>query len=178
MRSVKPLFYNPSMHGEPIIIAIYGQSCALAGRLCVDPEARYGPEWESSADLLILRGSRLELLTRAQDYARDPRADGGYSMKVARSIRGELLETDAEIALRLRGESIYDPRTKRELEAGSWSNRWPTIDRNGILTGSVVDSCDGFWNYEDEAMIAREEAQAGGWVVDADYGYALPPQVP
>jgi hypothetical protein len=65
-------------------------------------------------------------------------------------------------------------------EAGrdaDWTGVWPEINRDGKLTGDVVYAGDDytFLNVEDEAMIAEDEARAGGWEVDAEEGRAYQP---
>lgn len=159
-------------------IVIYAQSHTSSGFPVPASvlERHYGEDWRGSADLLVLEGSRAELLELASAYAAQRSADGGFAARVARSIRGELGENEEELVSRLTGLRLDDSRVQMELKTCSWHTRWPVVDRNLILTGQVAESgCgeDGFVNYKDEAMIHASEARAGGWIIDSD-GYARP----
>lgn len=56
----------------------------------------------------------------------------------------------------------------RLAEAGCWSDCWPEIDRDGLITGRTIGDEPGFLNVGEEAMIAEDEARAGGWTIDED----------
>jgi hypothetical protein len=72
----------------------------------------------------------------------------------------------------------YDSSAWRRLAAGGdWDGTWPVIDRDGDITGDVIDSQDSYLNVSDEAMIPADEALAGGWAIDRDDGTAEPPKV-
>jgi hypothetical protein len=60
--------------------------------------------------------------------------------------------------------------------SGDWNGTWPVVDRDGDITGDVVDSQDDYLNVEDQAMIHVDEARAGYWQVDRDEGTAEPPK--
>jgi len=71
----------------------------------------------------------------------------------------------------------HDSRQWRQMAAGGdWSGTWPVIDRDGEITGEVIDSQDGYLNVGDEAMIHADEAVAGGWSIDRAEGTAEPPR--
>lgn len=61
--------------------------------------------------------------------------------------------------------------------AFDWSNVWPVIDADGDLTGEVLGPDDGqtLRVYDDEAVIRKDVARAGGWELDSEEGYAWPP---
>jgi hypothetical protein len=63
----------------------------------------------------------------------------------------------------------------RLAEAGCWSDCWPEIDRDGLITGRTIGDEPGFLNVGEEAMIAEAEARAGGWTIDEDDCLAEPP---
>jgi hypothetical protein len=64
----------------------------------------------------------------------------------------------------------------RLAEAGCWSDCWPEIDRNGLITGRTIGDEPGFLNVADEAMIAVAEARLGRWTIDREEGRASPPE--
>ena len=71
----------------------------------------------------------------------------------------------------------YDSVMWRRLAAGGdWDGTWPVVDRDGEITGEVIDSQDGYLNVDDEAMIHADEAVAGGWSIDRAEGTAEPPK--
>ncbi len=82
----------------------------------------------------------------------------------------------ARLASEHRGCDYRSPEWAAAAEAGSWCNVWPEIDRDGHLTGRLVDSGDdGDWlNVEDEAMIHESEARLGSWRIDREEGRARP----
>jgi len=84
-----------------------------------------------------------------------------------------MYEDDQQIAAAHAGLHYNSREWRRAAGGGEWNGTWPVIDRDGRITGEVVDSADGFFNVNDEAMIPTGEAQAGGWTVDD--GYATPP---
>lgn len=157
-------------------VVVYAQSHSSSGRLVPLSvlERHYGDAWGDSADLLVLRGSRAELLDLAATYEARREADGGFAARVADSIRTQLDETEEEIVSRLVGERLDSPLVRRALDRAQWNQLWPVIDRDLCLTGEVTDASAGFLNYEDEAFIRVEEARAGGWVDAIDEGYAKP----
>ena len=55
-----------------------------------------------------------------------------------------------------------------------WDNQWPEIDGDGVYTGSVVGSEEGYANVGDIAMISLENAKEGGWRIDPNTGDAVP----
>lgn len=65
---------------------------------------------------------------------------------------------------------------KKISDPFSWAGFWPVIDRDGRLTGEVTEGDEDYCNVDDDAMIHRDEAAAGGWTIDDD-GYATPPCV-
>ena len=70
----------------------------------------------------------------------------------------------------------YDTLRWRQMAAsGDWKGTWPVIDRDGDITGEVVDNQDDYLNVGNEAMIHVDEARAGRWTIDRDEGTAEPP---
>lgn len=65
----------------------------------------------------------------------------------------------------------------RLAEAGNWSDCWPEIDRDGMITGRTIGDEPGFLNVGEDAMIAEAEARAGRWAIDEDDCRAEPPAV-
>lgn len=60
--------------------------------------------------------------------------------------------------------------------AFDWSNVWPVIDADGDLTGEVVEPDEDFLRvYDDDAVIRKAVAKAGGWEMDREEGTAWPP---
>ena len=58
-----------------------------------------------------------------------------------------------------------------------WDQNWPVINADLTLTGSYADSDTlNMVNYDDRALIDRDEAIEGGWEIDSDNGYANPPE--
>lgn len=58
------------------------------------------------------------------------------------------------------------------LDQEDWSQIWPVVDGDGILTGEIVGSEEGYVNVEDLAMVAvadlsteQRESIADGYVV-------------
>lgn len=49
-------------------IAVYGEQCAMKGRVCVAPEVAYGDDWRDSQDLEVWRGTEGELVTEAHEW--------------------------------------------------------------------------------------------------------------
>jgi hypothetical protein len=51
------------------------------------------------------------------------------------------------------------PEARIILDRADWSHHWPVVDGDGRLTGDVVETedCGGYWNVDDEAMIANED---------------------
>lgn len=74
------------------------------------------------------------------------------------------------------GSHYRTPAFRRACNAVNWDGLWPVIDRDGDLTGAVVDSEAGYLNVDDDAMIAIGEAKAGRWQL-LDDGYAAEPKV-
>ena len=75
--------------------------------------------------------------------------------------------------------AIIDAQERESLDdclVTEWSQHWPVIDGNLKLTGKFIDSEDnGDWlNYDDRAMISREDAVASDWDIDDDEGRAAP----
>lgn len=89
---------------------------------------------------------------------------------------GEWRPADADTAAAAGRGLHYRSSEWRELaDAGDWNGiwngTWPEIDRDGTITGRIVESEDGYYSVGDEAMISAAEARAGGWEIDAE-GYA------
>jgi hypothetical protein len=90
-----------------------------------------------------------------------------------------LLEADSRgacqaIASAHRGSNYTSPAFIADADRVNWDGLWPLVDRNGELTGRVTEG-DGCYNVGDAAMIEKNEARAGGWLVDADDAYATQP---
>jgi hypothetical protein len=57
-----------------------------------------------------------------------------------------------------------------------WQNVWPVIDADCDLTGEVVEPDESFARvYDDDAVIRKCVARAGGWELDGEEGTAWPP---
>lgn len=65
----------------------------------------------------------------------------------------------------------------RQVSAAfDWSNVWPVVDADCDLTGDVVEPDENFLRvYDDEAVIRKDVARAGGWEMDREEGTAWPP---
>jgi len=63
------------------------------------------------------------------------------------------------LANRAAGMHYESPEAKRILDEEDWSDHWPVVDADGILTGDVVETadCEGYWNVDDMAMIADDD---------------------
>jgi hypothetical protein len=85
-----------------------------------------------------------------------------------------MYENDQRIAEANAGLHYNSREWLRAAGGGEWNGTWPVIDRDGNITGEVVDSVDGYLNVGDEAMIPTGEARVGGWSVKD--GYATPPK--
>jgi len=58
-----------------------------------------------------------------------------------------------------------------------WPQYSPIIHANLTLTGDVADSeSPNMINFEDRALINRDEARENGWEIDDENGYAYPPE--
>jgi hypothetical protein len=93
------------------------------------------------------------------------------------TTHGETNDCDAAAAAG-RGLHYRSSEWARLARDVDWTGFWPVIDRSGNLTGQAVDSDESavqYWNVDDDAMIADDEARAGGWTIDADEGQANPP---
>lgn len=84
----------------------------------------------------------------------------------------ELSPADEETAA-AEGVGLHyrSPEWRRLAECAQWHNLWPVIDADGKLTGLVVADDDGFFNVDDEAMLAEDDIDFRWREVD---GYALP----
>jgi hypothetical protein len=78
------------------------------------------------------------------------------------------------IASAHRGSNYTAPAFIADADRVNWDGLWPLVDRNGELTGKVTEG-DGCYNVGDAAMIEKNEAREGGWLVDADDAYATQP---
>lgn len=85
--------------------------------------------------------------------------DDGEAQAI-RELIPDNAETYAALAAIGYGEHYESNQWKTLVDTytpGGWSQFWPVIDGNGILTGEIVDSQDGYYNIADEAMIAAED---------------------
>lgn len=74
------------MKTTKIEFAVYAQQCVMAGRVCHNPEGKYGDDWRESHDLLYFGGTADELRELADSYAKG----GTFDQKIARLIRDEI----------------------------------------------------------------------------------------
>jgi hypothetical protein len=76
----------------------------------------------------------------------------------------------AGLADRLSGLNYHrDAQAVQQIMAAAdWADAWPEIDREGDYTGRVIGNENGYYSVNNEAMISREEARAGGWSHDRD----------
>jgi hypothetical protein len=110
---------------------------------------------------------RLELTSNNQqivDRSQDP-AD-----IVAEIDREAHLEWLAGLASGLH----YDSPEAREITGlEDWSDYYPVVDREGLLTGAIVDAqADGFYNVANMGMIDGSELTAAERRAAAETGYA------
>jgi hypothetical protein len=69
-----------------------------------------------------------------------------------------------------------DPLWERVSAAFDWQDVWPEIDAECRLTGEVVEPIDQHYSHYPswDAVIHRDVALEGGWVIDHEQGYAYP----
>lgn len=78
---------------------------------------------------------------------------------------------------RYSGFSLRDPQVATAFAAIDFTDYYPVIDADLVLTGQFVyaDGGNGDWsNYDDEAAIRNDVAREGGWKIED--GYASPPE--
>jgi hypothetical protein len=60
------------------------------------------------------------------------------------------------------GKHYMDAKARRILDSPKldWSQYWPEVDAQGVITGGLVGDEDGFYNVDDLAMVAKNELPA------------------
>ena len=124
----------------------------------------------------------LDLLERLEevlgDSAEDDSAEAGNTCRAAEeAVAKALRETRPWFLDAFAGERIDAAATVAACDLCEWQDYYPVIDADLRLTGefAYADEEDGrHANYENEAMIDRQEALAAGWAIDED-GHATPP---
>jgi hypothetical protein len=73
------------------------------------------------------------------------------------------------------GHNYMIEEFRQASAAFDWSNVWPVINADCDLTGEVVEPDENFARvYDDDAVIRKDVARAGGWELDGEEGTAWP----
>ena len=95
------------------------------------------------------------------------------STELVKRIVEESTREDNELYIAI--TEAYKGRPLSELPFEQWSQHWPVVDGNLVLTGDVVDSDTEDWlNYNDEAAIWRWTAEDADWIIDDEQCTARP----
>ena len=108
----------------------------------------------------------------------DALVDAGVDADAARTAveegRFAALGDPESVAAQLQGMYYRSAEAQRIAASIDWDNEWPEIDGDGVFTGRVVGSEEGYANVDDDAVIEIGVARAAGW--DIEDGAAYPPQ--
>jgi len=72
-----------------------------------------------------------------------------------------------KLASKAAGLRYDSKRAQKILDAEDWSDFWPIVDNNGMLTGGITDAQERYINVEDLAMVdfgdlTQEQIAANG----------------
>jgi len=177
---------------DEITIYTYCENCRRAGQVVPDPAASLDDDGEiighdvqeyatgSEEDIAAHAwADRREAPDGARGHFRRTRALHvleylGYGEEDETGGQTAVLVRRAENAIGLRYDSPKADAILNPARGYDWSDHWPIIDRDGLLTGGIYNGGDDrYWNVDDLAMIDADEARAGGWTLEG--GYASPP---
>jgi hypothetical protein len=116
----------------------------------------------------------------AEIYERRRTMGDTLTVTMSRDDLRKLLAESGSHELRVAVTEAQAGEPLDDLLFTEWSQCWPVIDSDLVLTGAFTDSDDThtWFNYDDRAAIYEGEARDAGWNCpeeDETSGYASPP---